>query len=51
MNLNWTALVVTVGLVIICCVAMFTGNREATIGSLTALAGWLGGNQNGSKKA
>ena len=42
---------VTVGLTLICVVGMFTSNKEMSIGSLTALAGWLGGNSNGKKEA
>lgn len=48
-ELNPTALVVTGGLVAICIAAMLTSNKEVAIGALAALAGWLGGNHNGSK--
>ena len=50
MNLNATAYIVTGGLVVICCVAMVTNNKEVAIGSLAALAGWLGGNSNGKRQ-
>lgn len=48
-QMNPTALVVTGGLVGICITALLTHNDLIAVGALSALAGWLGGNHNGSK--
>lgn len=48
-ELNPTALVVTGGLVAICITALVMRNDLIAVGALSALAGWLGGNHNGSK--
>jgi len=47
--MNYTALVVTGGLVAICIVSLMVKNDIIAAASLAALAGWLGGNSNGKK--
>lgn len=46
-----TKLVVTGGLVLICVAGMVTGCHDISLGALTALAGWLGGNSNGKRES
>ena len=50
MDLNPTALLVTGGLVAVCITALIVQNTEIAVGSLAALAGWLGGNTNGKRQ-
>ncbi|EJW79941.1 hypothetical protein WUBG_09151 [Wuchereria bancrofti] len=46
--MNVTAMIVTGGLVAICITALIMRNDLIAVGALSALAGWLGGNHNGS---
>ena len=46
-----TAHIVTAGLVLINITALLVGDQLIAIGALTALAGWLGGNANGTREA
>ena len=47
--MNITAMIVTAGLVAICITSLIMKNDLIASGSLCALAGWLGGNHNGTK--
>ncbi|GAH91670.1 unnamed protein product [marine sediment metagenome] len=44
-----TTWIVTGGLVLICTVALVVSDQLITLGALTSLAGWLGGNANGHR--
>lgn len=45
------AYIVSAGLVIICVAGMILNYEHIAYGALCALAGWLGGNANGQRKA